>query len=133
MTQSPKPRQSPFPAPDGVLICEGPLDTVRVMEWLATTMSSGGQVDYSNYEAGEIRMDLKTGRLIRLSHTAITWDELYDRPDVPYDMPWIVEDVLSGDIYERTEEQISQETYNAMETLAWATLDDADLEPAGDS
>jgi hypothetical protein len=123
--------------PDGVVICEGPLGVLQAysMDYKTVSMSaltSGDQRgEKEDWEAGDIRMDLETGRLICLRMAHYTFSEFFDMSDMPH-MPWYVEDVLEGTVYTRTDDKISNEVYNAMETLGWAAEDHPDVEISGD-
>ena len=83
------------------------------------------------FEPEDIRMDLNSKRLVRLVKSHYTEDELFDMEDT-YHMPWVVEDVLSGEIYTRLDVGLSDEVFNAMETLGWASDEHPDTEIAGD-
>lgn len=100
-------------------------------DWMASLTSGVQNRDKDDFESGDVRMDLETKRLIRLNCSLMTEEELWDRDDME-DMPWLVEDILSGQVYTRNDSRISMETFNAMETLGWASEDHPDVEIEGD-
>lgn len=99
---------------------------------MASMTSEDQSLGEDECEPNDIRMDDVSGRLVKLLAPHYSEEDLRTMEDPPMDLPWVVEDVLTGEIYTRVDTLLSFEIYNAMETLAWAAQDHPETEIAGD-
>jgi DNA-binding CsgD family transcriptional regulator len=103
---------------------------VKTAMRLAQAITSG-EWETSDLMPGDVRMDAETYRLVRLIGSHYTEKELADIDD-RWEMPWQVEDLISGAVYARLEHKLSDKAYNEMEVLAWMAEEHPDVEIAGD-
>lgn len=86
--------------------------------------------DLIDFEVQQIRQVAPSMRLVILVVPMYRRD--IDIPEYVETMPWVVKDVLSGEIYTVEENRFGDTVYNEMEALAWAAQDHPDFDLAGD-
>jgi len=99
---------------------------------MSLTQSTRPCVDFEFHDAlnrQEVRRDCDTLRLVILIQPIFLREE--DIPEEHLSMPWLVKDILSGQIYVLEELRVVGRVYNEMEALAWAAYDHPDIEISG--
>jgi len=89
-------------------------------------------VDHEFHDAlngQEVRQDCDTLRLVILIQPMFSQE--VDIPEEHLSMPWLVKDILSGQIYGLEELRVGKRVYNEMEALAWAADDHPNIEILG--